>query len=105
MSRKAKHQKSAPGTGYRPRMVRWNSAQIEALQRQMLIAAGHDPSVVAHMPFRFLTLREVKELLGLSTASIYRGMAAGNIPRPIPYDGITQRPNEAADGGAPPTKT
>ena len=80
-------------------MVRRNSAQIAELQRQILIAAGHDPSVVVDTPFQFLTLHIVKERLGLSTASIYRGMAAGKIPRPIPIDGITQRLDEAADGG------
>jgi hypothetical protein len=82
-------------------MVRWNSAQIAALQRQILIAAGHDPSVVADTPFKFLTLHHVKERLGLSTASIYRGMAAGKIPRPIPFDEITRPADEAADGGPP----
>jgi predicted DNA-binding transcriptional regulator AlpA len=59
------------------------------VQRQILIAAGHDPAAVPDIPFRFLTQREVRELLGLSTASIYRGMAAGKIPRPITIDGIT----------------
>ena len=99
MSRKAKQQMSAPGTEDRARMVRWNSVQIEALQRQILIAAGHDPSVVPPMPFRFLTLHKVKELLGLSTASIYRGMVAGKIPRPIKIDGITRRTDKVADCG------
>jgi predicted DNA-binding transcriptional regulator AlpA len=71
--------------------VRWTSTQIVEVQRQILIAAGHDPAVVQDIPFRFLTQREVRELLGLSTASIYRGMAAGKIPRPITIDGITTR--------------
>jgi predicted DNA-binding transcriptional regulator AlpA len=59
------------------------------VQRQMLIDAGHDPAVVPDVPFRFLKLRDVRELLGLSTASVYRGMAAGKIPRPIVIDGVT----------------
>jgi predicted DNA-binding transcriptional regulator AlpA len=89
MDSKFKQQLSPPGVGIRPRSVRWTSTQIVEVQRQILRAAGHDPAIVPDMPFRFLTQREVRELLGLSTASIYRGMAAGKIPRPITIDGIT----------------
>ena len=70
-------------------MVRWSSADIAELQRGILRQAGLDPAQVPEVSFRFLTLRDVREQLGLSTASIYRGMAAGKIPRPIVVDGIT----------------
>jgi predicted DNA-binding transcriptional regulator AlpA len=67
--------------------------ELRAIQKggHKRVAAGHDPAIVPDMPFRFLTQRDVRELLGLSTASIYRGMAAGKIPRPIIIDGITTR--------------
>jgi len=90
MGRKSKRL-SPPGRGDRPRSVRWTTSQIVDTQRKILIAAGQDPMVVPELPFRFLTQREVREMLGLSTASIYRGMAAGKIPRPIVIDGITGR--------------
>ncbi len=89
MGGKAQRSSNSPGNGLRPRCVRWTSIQIVQVQRQMLIAAGQDPSVVPDEPFRFIKLPEVRERLGLSTASIYRAMAAGKIPRPIAIDGLT----------------
>ena len=70
-------------------MVRWSSADIAELQRSLLRQAGLDPGQVPDPPFRLLKLADVRERLGLCTASIYRGMAAGKIPRPIVVDGIT----------------
>lgn len=89
MNRESGKRLSPPGAGARPRMVRWSSAEIAELQRSILRQAGLDPAQVPEVSFRFLTLRDVRERLGLSTASIYRGMAAGKIPRPIVVDGIT----------------
>jgi len=97
MVSKLQRQQNSPGSGIRPRAVRWTSTQIVEVQRQILSSAGHDPALVPDMvPFRFLGQREVRELLGLSTASIYRGIAAGKIPRPITIDGITTRKTPAS---------
>lgn len=79
-----------PGGGIRPRTSRWASPDIAALQRRILIDAGQPAAaaLVPDVPVRFLPLAEVRTLLGLSTSSIYRGIAAGKIPRPISLDGL-----------------
>jgi predicted DNA-binding transcriptional regulator AlpA len=76
--------------------VRWTTAQIIEVQRQVLIANGKDPSVVPDEPFRFLQLREVKSRVGLGTTSIYKAMAAGKFPRPVRLDGLTVAASAAA---------
>lgn len=90
MASKAKRHISPPGVGDRPRCVRWTSAQAVAVQRQILADSGQDPGQVPDVPFRFIKLQEFRMLLGLSTASIYRAMAAGKIPRPVVIDGLTR---------------
>jgi predicted DNA-binding transcriptional regulator AlpA len=77
-----------PGGGTRPRTSRWISTEIAALQRKILIDAGHDAAAarVPDPPFKFVGLREVCEKLGLSPSSIYRGIERGTIPKPISLD-------------------
>jgi predicted DNA-binding transcriptional regulator AlpA len=91
-SRKVVGKKSGkvPG-GDRPRNVRWTSAAILEWQRQSLLRAGQDPAVVPEEQFRFLALPEVRIRVGLSVSSIYRAMAAGTFPRPVPIDNVTPR--------------
>jgi predicted DNA-binding transcriptional regulator AlpA len=78
-------------SGDRPRCVRWTTAAIAEWQRKLLRDGGQDPSIVPDEPFRFLALPEVKSRVGLSTSSIYRAMAAGTFPRPVPIDNVTPR--------------
>jgi predicted DNA-binding transcriptional regulator AlpA len=74
----------------RPRCVRWTNVSIIEWQRELLRAAGRDPSVVLDEPFRFLALPEVRARVGLSTSSVYRAMAAEKFPRPVPLDNLTR---------------
>jgi len=53
--------------------------------------AGQDPSQVPDVPFRYLTMKEVREALGLSESSMYRAMAVGKIPKPISLENMMQR--------------
>ncbi len=83
--------------GFSRGTVRWTTVQIAELQRQMLIADGKDPSIVPDEAFRFLTLKEVKSRLGLSTATIYRAMAMpdARFPRPVKIGSFSAPPQAA----------
>lgn len=70
----------------RPRAVAWLSPDIIAWQRQCLIDAGQDPSIVPDEPFRFLRLPEVVERVGLSVPTIYRKIADGKFPKSVRID-------------------
>ena len=78
------YQHSRIDPGIRMQAKAWTSAQVAEWQRQQLAAAGQDTSVVKDEPFRFLRLSEVCKRIGLSKPSIYRRIADGRFPRPIP---------------------
>lgn len=80
-----------PGRGEIPRMVRWTTQQMVEVQRQILISAGQDPAQVPDVPFRFVTLKEFCAGLGLSVSTVYRGITAGKIPRPVNFERMTNR--------------
>jgi predicted DNA-binding transcriptional regulator AlpA len=68
------------------RAVAWPSPLVTNWQRERLAAADQHACIVPDEPFRFLRLPEVRAKVGLSTSTIYRLMAAGQFPRPIPID-------------------
>lgn len=61
----------------------WKSTDIIDWQRTQLIVAGQDASIVKDSQFRYLRLKEVRAMCGLSKSSIYRGIASGKFPKPI----------------------
>jgi predicted DNA-binding transcriptional regulator AlpA len=68
----------------RARAVAWASTVITEWQRERIIAAGGDPSIVPDAPFRFVRLPEVKQLTGLSRSSLYRMVSEARFPAPVP---------------------
>ena len=74
------------------RAVAWPSPVIVRVMREFIIAAGGDPIDIPEItPARFLRLPEVRQLMGISTSSLYRMMAAGEFPRPVPIDRAASR--------------
>jgi Prophage CP4-57 regulatory protein (AlpA) len=59
------------------------SYDIIEWQRRQAQAAGRDPAAFTHGQSRYLRMKEVIGLCGLSERSIYRGIAADKFPRPI----------------------
>jgi predicted DNA-binding transcriptional regulator AlpA len=73
------------------RAVAWPSPLVTNWQRERLASAAQNTSIVPDEPFRFLRLPEVRSRVGLSTSTIYRLMAAGQFPKPIPIDRASLR--------------
>jgi excisionase family DNA binding protein len=49
------------------------------------------------MPDRLLTLKEVRDQLQVSTATIYRLVERGNLPRPLKFGSLSRwRPSDLA---------
>jgi predicted DNA-binding transcriptional regulator AlpA len=71
---------TGPGTA---RAVAWPSTAITQWQREVIAAAGGDPSIVPEAPFKFLRLGDVKSLTGLSRSSIYRLASEKRFPSPV----------------------
>ncbi|HEX4242515.1 MAG TPA: AlpA family phage regulatory protein [Steroidobacteraceae bacterium] len=69
------------------RAVAWNSAAVIAWMRARMAAAGADPAAITDEPVRFMRLPEVRERVGLSTATVYRLVAADKFPKPFAIDG------------------
>jgi len=61
----------------------WPSPEIAEWLRGQQVMAGRDPSIVKDQGFRYLRLKEVLTVCGLSERAIYRSIAAGRFPRPI----------------------
>jgi hypothetical protein len=61
----------------------FNSKEIADWQRSQLVTAGKDPSIVKDGDFRFLRLKEVRQICGISERAIYRGINSGAFPAPI----------------------
>lgn len=66
-----------------PRAKAWRSPDILKWQRDVVAAAGGDPSVVGDEPFRFLRLPEVERRVGLKRTTIYRKIGEGSFPSPV----------------------
>ena len=64
--------------------VAWSSTSIAQWQRDRIAAAGGDPSIVPESPFRFLRLREVMQLTGLSRSAVYKLMEERRFPPNVP---------------------
>lgn len=64
--------------------VAWTSHSIIQWQRDLVEAAGGDPSIVPDTPFRLLRIAEVKQLTGLSRSSLYRLISEKRFPASIP---------------------
>ena len=60
------------------------STNIVNYVREQVEAAGGDPADVPDVPFHMMRMPEIVRFVGLSRASIYRRMARGEFPRPVP---------------------
>jgi Prophage CP4-57 regulatory protein (AlpA) len=59
------------------------STEIINWQRLQAVTAGRDPSTITDGQFRYLKMKEVIGLCGISERSIYRGIKSGTFPAPI----------------------
>jgi predicted DNA-binding transcriptional regulator AlpA len=87
----SKSKQMQPTINGRARAVAWALPSITQWQRDCIVAAGGDPSVVPDTSFRFVRLPEVKQLTGLSRSSIYRLMGEHRFPAPVVLGAESQR--------------
>jgi predicted DNA-binding transcriptional regulator AlpA len=74
------------------RAVAWPSAVVVRWMRDRVSAAGANPEDIPEiLPARFLRPREVRQLIGVSTSTLYRMIGDGAFRRPIPIDRAASR--------------
>jgi hypothetical protein len=59
------------------------STEIINWQRLQAVVAGRDTATITDGQFRYLRLKEVIGLCGISERAIYRGIKSGTFPTPI----------------------
>jgi predicted DNA-binding transcriptional regulator AlpA len=74
-----------------PRAVAIPSPAVMRVMRNLVKAAGGDPSSVPDMPYKLMRPSEIIDMFAISIATFYRMVEDGTLPRPIPIDRASLR--------------
>jgi predicted DNA-binding transcriptional regulator AlpA len=74
-----------------PRAVAIPSPAVLKVLRNLVSTAGGDPSSVPDMQYKLMRPAEIIDMLAISSATFYRMIGDGTLPRPIPIDRASLR--------------
>jgi predicted DNA-binding transcriptional regulator AlpA len=89
-------------TGIKHSAVGWPSAVVIEWDRDNHRANGLDPDLVPDEPYHIKRVPAIKERYGFSTATLYRRIADGSFPKPIP---LGRPATPELDGGPDPVQS